>query len=97
MIIKVCTWRSCTENGSEYIATRLERDIAFYNIHDMAVERCTCQGRCKEGPVVAYDRDIQTRMNPVKASELMRKKVEMIKNQLKARQKNEVVSPEKEI
>ena len=62
----------------------------------MLVERCTCQGRCKEGPVVAYDRDVQTRMNPVKASELMRKKVEMIKNQMKARQKNEGTSPENE-
>ncbi len=81
MEIKICKGRSCSERHTEYIANRIERDLVFYNIEGVNVTSCLCQWRCKEGPVVLFDNDIQSRMNPVKASELLRKKIEMIKAQ----------------
>jgi NADH:ubiquinone oxidoreductase subunit E len=75
--VKICTGRSCSERQSQYIATRLEADREFYGYRDdeVAIESCMCQGRCKEGPTVVFGSDIQIWQNPVKASELLRKKV----------------------
>ena len=75
--IKICTGRSCSERHSEYIQKRLEADREFYHYSDdeVLIETCLCQGRCKEGPSVVYNNDIQIYQNPVKASELLRKKV----------------------
>jgi (2Fe-2S) ferredoxin len=75
--VKVCTGRSCTERQSTYIQTRLNADREFYGYSDdeVVIETCMCQGRCKEGPTVVFGADIQIWQNPVKASELLRKKV----------------------
>ena len=75
--VKVCTGRSCSERQSGYINTRLDADREFYGYWDdeVVIETCMCQGRCKEGPTVVFGADIQIWQNPVKASELLRKKV----------------------
>ncbi|MBP9812713.1 (2Fe-2S) ferredoxin domain-containing protein [Candidatus Gracilibacteria bacterium] len=81
-IIKVCHGRACSERFSSYIFSRLEADRDFYRYPDeIILEKCLCQGRCKEGPVVVYNNDIQIYQNPVKASEILRKKVNEWKNQ----------------
>ncbi len=75
-IIKVCTGKSCSERFSNFIMTRLEGDKAFYSYpEELTFETCLCQGRCKEWPTVVYDNDVQVGQNPVKASEILRRKV----------------------
>ena len=84
--VKICTGRSCTERHSEYISKRLTADIDFYSYgDDVEIESCLCQGRCKEGPTVAYGNDIQSYQNPIKASELLRKKVAEVRKRMKER------------
>ncbi len=75
--IKICTGRSCSERHSEYIQKRLEADREFYhyNEDEVVIETCLCQWRCKEGPTVVYGTDVQIYQNPVKASELLKKKI----------------------
>ncbi len=75
--VKICTGRSCSERHSEYIHKRLEADKEFYHYQEdeILIETCLCQGRCKEGPTVIYGGDVQLYQNPVKASELLKKKV----------------------
>jgi NADH:ubiquinone oxidoreductase subunit E len=86
--VKVCTGRSCTERNSKYIINRLEGDTVFYGYgDDVAIEPCMCQGRCKEGPTVAFGNDIQIYQNPVKTSELLRKKVAEARKRLKEKNK----------
>lgn len=75
--VKICTGRSCSERQSQYIHKRLESDREFYSYKEdeVTIETCMCQWRCKEGPTVTYNNDIQIWQNPVKASEFLRKKV----------------------
>jgi NADH:ubiquinone oxidoreductase subunit E len=75
--VKICTGRSCGERHSEYIQKRLEADREFYwyKEEELVIETCLCQGRCKEGPTVVYNNDIQIYQNPVKASEILHKKI----------------------
>jgi (2Fe-2S) ferredoxin len=83
--VKVCTGRSCTERQSNYIKTRLDADREFYGYSEdeVIVETCMCQGRCKEGPTVVFGADVQIWQNPVKASELLRKKVTEARKRIK--------------
>ena len=86
--VKVCTGRSCSERNSKYIITRLEWDKEFYSYgEDVEIESCLCQGRCKEGPTVAFGNDIQIYQNPVKASEILRKKVAEARKRIKEKNK----------
>lgn len=75
-VVKICSWKSCTERFSPFIKKRLEADIGFYHYPEgIVIEDCLCQGRCKEGPTLVFDNDVQVGMNPIKASEILRKKV----------------------
>ncbi len=72
--------------------TRLEWDKVFYSYPDeLTFETCMCQGRCKEGPTVVYDNDIQVSQNPVKASEILRRKVNEWKRIKNFEEKNQNV------
>lgn len=74
--VKVCGGRSCSEHFSEFIKKRLEADRDFYAYgDDVEIETCLCQGRCKEWPTVVFGSDVQIYQNPVKSSEILRKKV----------------------
>jgi len=74
--IQVCHGKSCSERFSSYIFDRLQKDQEFYAYpSEVVIEKCLCQGRCEQSPTVVFDGDIQTRMNPIKASEILRKKV----------------------
>ncbi len=86
LTVQICKWRSCSERYPDYIAKRLEADKAFYTYgDDVIVEDCFCQGRCKEGPTVVFDNDVQVWQNPVKASDTLRKKVEEARRKLKVK------------
>ncbi len=84
LTIKVCKWRSCSERFSDFIEKRLISDTEFYHFSDdiASIESCLCQGRCKEWPVVVFNNDVQVAHNPVRSSEMMRKKVDEIRKRL---------------
>ncbi len=47
--VRICTGRSCSERYASFIEKRLEGDRAFYGYgEDVEIEKCLCQGRCKE-------------------------------------------------
>jgi NADH:ubiquinone oxidoreductase subunit E len=86
-VIKICSWKSCTERFSPFIKKRLDADTAFYWYPQAIIlEDCLCQWRCKEWPTVVFDNDIQVGMNPIKASEILRKKVNDWKNREEKKQ-----------
>ncbi len=81
--VSICKGRSCVDRGSEYIEKRLSADKDFYIYNDdVEVTACTCQGRCKEWPIVIYGNDVQAYQNPVKSSEMLRKKIEEARRRL---------------
>lgn len=79
--MKVCTGRSCSERHSKYILARIRADKAKFDKEDkIDIVECGCQGRCSEGPIFYFDKELFTRGNPVKASEVfLRKLAEMAK------------------
>lgn len=84
LTVKICTGHSCSERYSPFIQKRLEWDAEFYAYgDDVTIETCMCQWRCKEWPTVVYGTDLQVGQNPVKASEILRKKVEEARKRLK--------------
>lgn len=82
--VKICKGRSCSEHFSEFIEKRLVADRDFYQYSDeeVAIESCLCQDKCKEGPVVVFNNDVQTHHNPVKASDMLKKKVDEARKRL---------------
>lgn len=81
-IVQVCHGRSCIERFSPCIRKRLDGDVVFYSYpEEIVIENCLCQNRCKEGPVVSFEKDIHVGVNPIKASEILKKKVQEWKNQ----------------
>lgn len=84
--VRVCGGRSCSERNSKYILTRLEADNEFYGYgDDVSLESCLCQWRCKEWPTVSFGNDVQIYQNPVKSSELLRKKVAEARKRLQSK------------
>ena len=76
-IVKVCSGKSCSERFSSFVKKRIEADRAFYSYpEELIIEECLCQWRCKEWPTVVFDNDVQVGMNPIRASEVLRKKIQ---------------------
>ncbi len=74
--IRVCTGKSCKTRFSEYIAARLRADKAKFDKNDtIAIETCPCVGRCSEGPNFFFEKELFTKGNPVKASEVFLRKL----------------------
>ncbi|USN59002.1 MAG: (2Fe-2S) ferredoxin domain-containing protein [Candidatus Peribacteria bacterium] len=74
MKVQVCTGKTCKERFSQYILTRLQNDKELYDMHSVDVCECPCTGNCKIGPSVIIDGNVETHMNPAKASEMIREK-----------------------
>lgn len=76
-VVRICHGRKCRERFASYILTRLEKDLELSGDADVvSIETCMCQGRCIDAPVVVYDGHVECRQNPVKASEMLRKKLQ---------------------
>ena len=80
MKVQVCTWKTCSDRFSQYIIDRLEKDKNFYELKDLEVDKCPCTWNCKIGPSVIFDGTVQTYMNPITASDIIRGKKEINKN-----------------
>lgn len=75
--IKVCTGKRCSEKFSWYIIARLKADKKFYNYDEnIRIESSLCMGRCESWPNVNFDGEIIGWQNPIKSSEILRKKIE---------------------
>lgn len=74
MKVQVCMWKKCKERYSEYIYQRLERDKERFDMNNVILSTCACQDKCKEWPVVIFDKKTETRMDPIKASKIMMNK-----------------------
>lgn len=87
--VKICKGRSCSDRGSDYIEKRLiaDKDFYRYSEDDVAIETCSCQDKCKEWPIVIFNNDVQTYHNPVKASEMLKKKIEEARKRLQSKNK----------
>lgn len=71
-------------NHSEYIEKRLLADQDFYHYpRDVEITSCLCQNHCKEWPTVLFDADTEVGMNPVKASDMLRKKLQEAQSRIK--------------
>lgn len=75
MKIKVCTWKMCSERFSEYIISRIENDKERFNLKDIEIEKTPCMWNCKQWPNIVIDNDKHARMNPLKTSDLIFKKL----------------------
>ncbi len=80
-IIKVCHGKTCSEKFSKYILARLEADKDFYGYENISIEKGICMGKCDFWPNVNIDWEIFSAQNPVKSSEILKKKVEEWKKQ----------------
>lgn len=80
-IIHVCTGKSCSEKFSKYILSRLESDKKFYNYSEkIEIKEHICMWKCKEWPNIKINSEIFLSQNPIKSSEILKKKVEDWKN-----------------
>lgn len=76
-IIKVCTGKRCSEKFSWYIIKRLEADKKFYHYDEnIKIEPSACMGRCENWPNVNFGDEVIGQQNPIKSSEILRKKIE---------------------
>ncbi len=81
MKIKICTWRACKDNFSEYIIKRIKNDIEFYKLNNIIIEETPCMWLCHKWPNVVIDNDkVINYANPLKISDLMLKKLRLKKN-----------------
>lgn len=64
----------CTLKGAKYIFMRLQNDLKnSSNASKIRLDVCACQGKCEESPVININDQLFTRINPAKASELLKK------------------------
>lgn len=71
MKIKICTWKTCSDRFSEYIIKRLEWDIKRFNLDKVIIEKAACSWNCKVWPIVYFDKHMESRIDPIKASRIM--------------------------
>lgn len=87
MKIKVCTGKNCKNKFSEYIVQRLQNDVNRFNLENVEVEEVMCQWKCEEWPIVRIDKNMLTKSTPIKASEMLFKRLNWIKTNNKKQKK----------
>lgn len=83
MKVFVCSWKACSENFSNYILKRLKNDKEFYNIKDLEIEESPCMWMCSSWPNIKIDKEIFNNVTPIKASDLVLKKLWLKKSNKK--------------
>jgi len=69
MKVKVCCWKNCKANFSEYIVKRIKADIERLDLKDIELEETMCMWMCKDWPNVVIDDEIIHFAEPAKISE----------------------------
>ncbi len=78
--IKVCHGRACTENFGKYTFERARAELKIENLEGgtsldkkFIVEKCSCLGRCEQGPNVKIEykgkERILNKCTPIKIAE----------------------------
>lgn len=76
MKVQVCTGKSCKWRYSNYVITRIQNDIKFYDGWDwVEVVEELCMGNCKKWPNLKLKNQIINYCSPAKASEIIAKHV----------------------
>ena len=75
MKIKICTWAACSNNFSNYMVTRIKRDIEKFELKHIEIEETPCMWMCKKWPNAKVGDDILNYANWNKLSALMFKKI----------------------
>ncbi len=77
-IIKVCLGTACHVKGGERIAESIERELGIKpgqttDDFRFSMERVACFGCCALAPVMVIEKDVYSRMTPVKVGEVLGK------------------------
>ncbi len=80
MEVKVCTWKICSGRFSEYILKRLENDKKNFNLKNVEITESPCMWWCKSWPNIIIQDEKITNMNPLKANNILFKKLKEQKN-----------------
>jgi NADH:ubiquinone oxidoreductase subunit E len=73
--IKICMWNACIANFSNYMITRIQRDIEKFELKNIEIEETPCMWMCKKWPNAKVNNDILNYTNWNKLSEAMFKKL----------------------
>ncbi len=71
MKVKVCSWKTCGSNFSNYIIRRVEWDVKRLELKKIELEEAKCMGMCKKWPNVKFDDEVMNYAEPAKVSERM--------------------------
>jgi len=69
MKVKICWWKVCSANFSNYIVKRVEWDIERLWLKKIELEDAKCMGMCKKWPNVKVDDDVMNYAEPAKVSD----------------------------
>ena len=69
MKAKVCCWKTCSSNFSNYIIRRVEGDVKRLWLKDVELEEAKCMWMCKKWPNVKFDDEVMNYCEPAKVSE----------------------------
>ena len=86
MKVKVCMGKNCQNNFATYIVERLKRDKERFNLEKVEIEEVECLGLCEKWPIVKIDKQVLERATPIKASDMVSKR---LNNNKQSRQKKE--------
>lgn len=91
--IKVCTGGACTQNLSRYILERAQNDKLFFELEELEIEECPCQGKCQKGPnvIVSDEKEEKNKvynfMTPLEMSKIIKEEHHLSKNSSKKHKK----------
>lgn len=79
MKIKICKWKACKNKFCSYIEDRLLAEKERFKL-DIEVEDAPCMWKCKIWPNIKIEKEEVNKVDPIKASNLVKKKLENNKN-----------------
>lgn len=75
MIVKICLWNSCKSKFSNYMVSRIKRDIEHFDLKNIQIEESKCMWQCKDWPNAKINKQVINFCNGSKLSQNMFKKL----------------------
>jgi hypothetical protein len=91
MIIKICNWNNCKNRFNSYVITRLKNDIAKFNLSNVEIEELLCMWMCEEWPIVKIDKEVLKFATPIKANEMLFRKINWTKPKKEKKKREDFV------
>lgn len=73
--VKICMWKACKNKFCSYIEDRLKAEKERFK-QDVEIETTPCMGDCKIWPNITIDSEKLHKVDPIKASSSVMKKLE---------------------